>query len=113
MTSYKTHVTRKTVILQALCYKEVELDQGQILQLSWFRNQYPCISIPDCIVLYLNIYIVLLAVHTNQKCFQCERPREKRDRKEALDSQVNKVDRVEGGSWFQSAAPMIVKARVW
>jgi len=30
------------------------------------------------IVLYLYIYIVLLAVHTNQKRFQCERPREKR-----------------------------------
>ena len=31
-----------------------------------------------CIVLYLYIYIALLAVHTNQKCFQCEKPREKR-----------------------------------
>src|SRR6218665_1128372 len=30
-----------------------------------------------CIVLYLYIYIALLAVHTNQKRFQCERPREK------------------------------------
>jgi len=29
------------------------------------------------IVLYLYIYIALLAVHTNQKRFQCERPREK------------------------------------
>src|SRR6218665_3062017 len=32
-----------------------------------------------CIVLYLCIYIALLAVHTNQKRFQCERPREKKD----------------------------------
>ena len=32
-----------------------------------------------CIVLYLYIYIALLAVHTNQKRFQCERPREKRE----------------------------------
>ena len=32
-----------------------------------------------CVVLYLYIYISLLAVHTNQKRFQCERPREKRD----------------------------------
>jgi len=52
------------------------------------------------IVLYLFIYIALLAVHTNQNRFQCERPREKRavlrDRKEAL----IKVDRVEGRSWF-------------
>ena len=62
------------------------------------------------IVLYLYIYIALLVVHTNQNriCtwnrFQCERPREKRavlrDRREALGSPVNKVDRVEGRSWF-------------
>ena len=49
-----------------------------------------------CIVLYLYIYIALHAVHTNQKRFQCERPREKRavlrERKEALGSPVNKVD---------------------
>ena len=64
------------------------------------------------IVLYLYIYIALLAVHTNQKRFQCERPREKRERKEALGSPVNKVDRVEGRSWFQSEGPMIAKARV-
>src|SRR6218665_801192 len=32
----------------------------------------------NCIVLYLYIYIALLAVYTNQKCFQCDRPREKR-----------------------------------
>ena len=31
-----------------------------------------------CIVFYLYIYIALLAVHTNQKRFQCERPRQKR-----------------------------------
>jgi len=29
-------------------------------------------------VLYLYIYIARLAVHANQKRFQCERPREKR-----------------------------------
>src|SRR6218665_1899592 len=66
-----------------------------------------------CNVLYLYIYIALLAVHTNQKRFQCERPREKRavlrERKEALGSPVNKVDRVEGRSWFQSEGPMIAK----
>ena len=53
-----------------------------------------------CIILYLYIYIALLAVHTDQKRLQCERPREKRavwrERKEALGSPVNKVDRVEG-----------------
>ena len=43
------------------------------------------------IVLYCihTFYIVLLAVHTNQKHFQCERPREKRavlrERKEIVD----------------------------
>ena len=31
-----------------------------------------------CIVLYLYIYIALLEVHINQKCLQCQRPREKR-----------------------------------
>ncbi|PGH37776.1 MAG: hypothetical protein CRN43_19135 [Candidatus Nephrothrix sp. EaCA] len=70
----------------------------------------------SCIVLYLYIYIALLSVHTNQKRFQCERPREKRavlrERKEALGSPVNKVDRVEGRSWFESEGPMIAKARV-
>jgi len=47
-------------------------------------------------VLNLYLYIVLLAVHTNQKHFQCERPREKRivfsERKEAVGSPVNKLD---------------------
>src|SRR6218665_1783595 len=56
----------------------------------------------NCIVLYLYIYIALLAVHTNQKRFQCGRPREKkavlRERKDALGTPVNKVDRVEGRS---------------
>ena len=55
-----------------------------------------------CIELHLYIYIALLSVHTNQKRFQCKRPREKRavfrERKEALGSPVNKVDRVEGRS---------------
>src|SRR6218665_2954898 len=52
------------------------------------------------------IYISLLAVHTSEKRFQCEKPREnravKRGRKEALGSAVNKVDRIEGKSWFQN-----------
>ena len=51
-----------------------------------------------------------LPVHANQKRFQCERPGEKkavlRERKDALGTPVNKVDRVEGRSWFQSAGPM-------
>src|SRR6218665_1672246 len=57
-----------------------------------------------CIVLYLYIYIVLLAVYANQQRFQCEVPREKRavlrERKEALGSPVNKVNLVEGRNWF-------------
>ena len=55
-------------------------------------------------------------MRTNQKRFQCERPQEKRavlrERKEALGSPVNKVDRVEGVSWLQSAGPVIAKAHV-
>src|SRR6218665_2006137 len=41
-----------------------------------------------CIILYLYIYIARLAVHTNQKRFQCKRPREKRavHNKNTLDS---------------------------
>ena len=66
--------------------------------------------------LYLCIFIALIEVHTNQKRFQCERPIEKRavfrERKEALDTQVNMVDHVEGGSWFQSARPVIANARL-
>jgi len=53
------------------------------------------------IVLYLYIYIALLAMHTNQKRVQCERPRAVlRERKEAVGSPANKVDRVEGRSWL-------------
>ena len=74
-------------------------------------------AVIHCIVLYLYIYIALLAIHTTQNCFQCERPREKRavlrERKEALGSPVNKVDHVEGRSWFHSEGPMFSKARVW
>src|SRR6218665_579651 len=40
----------------------------------------PSITELYCIVLYLYIYIALLAVHTNQKRFQCERPREKKEK---------------------------------
>src|SRR6218665_2894931 len=50
----------------------------------WFSLRYSKMldfkhsAVLYCIVLYLYIYIALLAVHTNQKRFQCERPREKR-----------------------------------
>src|SRR6218665_225810 len=61
---------------------------GEILRVECF-NGY-------CMVVYLYIYTALDAVHTNQKRFQCKRPREKRailrERKEALG--------VEGRSWF-------------
>ena len=56
-------------------------------------------------------------MHTNQKPFQCKRPRVKRavlrERKDALCSPVNKVDRVEGRSWLQSEGPMISKPIAW
>ena len=81
-----------------------------------YSNLLYCIAL-NCIVLYLYIYIALFEVHTNQKRFQCKRPRKKsavlRERKEALGSPINKVDRAEGRSWFQSAGKMIAKARVW
>ena len=48
-----------------------------------------------CILLYLYIYLALHVVHTDEKRFQCERPREKRavlrEQKETLGSSpVNK-----------------------
>src|SRR6218665_1750260 len=59
-------------------------------------NYYMYCIVLYFIVLYLYIYIALLAVHTNQKRFQCERPREKRavliERNEALGSPINKVE---------------------
>ena len=68
------------------------------------------------IVLYLYTYIVLLAVHTNQKRFQCEIPKEKRavlrERKEALCSPVKKRSMSEEGvgskaqgQWLQRSEP--------
>ena len=65
--------------------------------------------LPDtCIVLNLYIYIALLAVLTHLRRCQCKRPSEKRavliERREALGSPVNKVDRVEGRSWFLHVA---------
>jgi len=69
-----------------------------------------------CIVLYLSIYIAPLAVHTNQRRSQCERPTEKievlRQRKEALGAPVNKQERVKEGSWFHSSGPMKAKVRI-
>src|SRR6218665_3918601 len=97
----------KSCALEILCAHRLKKIRGNIACRLFF--QY-------CFVLYLYIYIALLSVHTNQKRFQCERPREKRsvlkERKEALGSPVNKVNRVEGRSWFQSEGPMIAKARV-
>ena len=58
------------------------------------------------IVLDRYIYIALPTLHNNQKHFQSKRPREYRavlrERKQALVSPVNKVDRVVGGCWFQA-----------
>src|SRR6218665_1026345 len=93
--------------------------QSEALQTPRSNGDWPKRYLPVLLystVLYLYIYIALLAVHTNQKCFQCERPRKKRavlkERKEALGSPVNKVDRVEGRSWFQSEGPTIARALV-
>ena len=52
------------------------------------------------------IYIALLAVHTNQKLFQCERPREKRavliERKRHLANQLIKWIVSEEGVGFKA-----------
>ena len=97
----------------------VDADFGTAHYFKYFIQRHEHILLTKhlyCIVLYLCICIALLEVHTNQKRFQCERPREKRtvlrERIEALGSPVNKVDGVEGGSWFQGAGPMIAKACV-
>src|SRR6218665_4040170 len=75
---------------------------GEILRVERF-NGY-------CMVVYLYIYIALHAVHTNQKRFQCKRPREKsavlRERKEVLGSPVRsrrrkELVRVKGRSWLR------------
>ena len=85
-------------------------------QLRMSIIMYVCTVIMHLLYCIYTFYVVLFAMHTNQKRFQCERPREKRavlrERKEALGSPVNKVDRVEGRSWFQSEGTMIAKARV-
>ena|SRR6218665_2406903 len=102
----ETKTTAKTCNGMEMKYKRKLKCENEI---KTYTDEY-------CIVLYLYLYIALLAVHTNQKRFQCERPREKRavlrERRETLGSPVNKVDRVEGKSWFQSERPMIAKARV-
>jgi len=51
-------------------YNPREIFERSLLPLAFITRM--------CIVLYLYIYIALLTVHTNQKRFQCERPREKR-----------------------------------
>ena len=105
----------------------MQLDLEDIFQMivsrqQWTRhsrNQWPLTTWKqvNSIVFYLYIYIELLAVHTNQKRFQCESPREKRtilrERKEGFSSSVNKEEGVEEGSWFQSAERMIAKVCVW
>src|SRR6218665_1136561 len=82
------------------------LSSGQMAKTSY--GEILCVEriqwLLYCIVLHLYIYIALLAVHTNQKRFQCKTPSEKRavlrERREALGSPVSKVDRVEGRSWL-------------
>src|SRR6218665_1538686 len=48
-----------------------------IIVLYYYYYMYYCYYY-YCIVFNLYIYIAPLALHTNQKWFQCERPREKR-----------------------------------
>ena len=55
-----------------------------------------------CIVLSLYTYIAFLAVHTNQKRFQCERPREESSLKRTKRDTwlpVNNEELVNAGCW--------------
>jgi len=66
-----------------------------------------------CIVSYLYIYIELLAVHKNQKR-DAQREESSLERtNRGTCSPVNKVEQVDGESWFQSAGSMIEKACVY
>ena len=107
------HCTGQLWKFNLLEFSAYSFKTGKCLQWKNNSQYFGCVF-----VLYSNyIYIVPLAVHTNQKRFLFERPREKRavlrEWKEALGSPVNKEDRVRGWSRFKSVGPMIAMARVW
>jgi len=70
--------------------------------------------IRDCIV-SIHLYSAAYSAHQSDALPVRKTQRESfalavlRERKQALGSPVNKVDRVEGRSWFQSEGPMIAK----
>jgi len=74
-------------------------------------------DLPNC-ARNLTLYCIV-SIHLYSASFSAHQsealpvPREKsaalRERKEALGTPVNEVDRVEGRSWFQSEGPMIAK----
>lgn len=64
----------------------------------------------DCIVLYLYIYIAPLTAHTNQRRFQCQKPRIREwpwKNEKALGSPVNIKNSMSQRSWFQHSGPVI------
>src|SRR6218665_563695 len=75
-----TNAFKFKAMLQCCCSSHKVVIVVKFADISYFiRDSHsPANPVEDCIVLYLYI-IVFLAVHTNQKRFQCERPREKRD----------------------------------
>ena len=83
---------RKSFLSVCLLCSVVHVILSQLMNYIFQLDNLPLVLY--CAVLYLYIFIALLAVHTNQKRFQCERPRERRavlrERKEALDSPVFK-----------------------
>src|SRR6218665_317392 len=73
-----TCLAREVRVLQEIDVSWGVVSWGVVCLGEWSVLGVVCLVSEWCIVLYLYIYIPLLAVHTNQKRFQCERPREKR-----------------------------------
>ena len=84
------------------------------LRASSCTNSLTLLGQRHCIV-SIHLYSASCSAHQSEALPVRETQKEERvlrERKEALGSPVNKVDRVEGRSWFQSEGPMIAKARV-
>jgi hypothetical protein len=70
-------------------------------------------SLKYCIVLYLCIYIAPLVLHTNHRCSQCERAREKTvvlrqvKMRHLTHQLINMKECIEKGSWFHSCRPNV------
>jgi len=65
-----------------------------------------------CIYIFINCLLQCTPIRSASSARDPEKRAVLRERKEALGSPVNIVDRVEGRSWFQSEGPITAKARV-